>query len=102
MTATTVSRATVAPGATASEASVPSAGAVRVATARAVTDAGASTISVTLARRTSPTAMPSSVGEHDAGDEHRQGGDDEGDQCEGGTAHRRSVSTARSAHRRRG
>jgi hypothetical protein len=58
MTASTAPLATVEPGSAASEAMVPSAGAVSVATARAVTDAGTSTTSTTVAVRTVSRAIP--------------------------------------------
>src|SRR5258706_14795066 len=66
MTATTSPLVTVLPGVTARLARVPSAGAVRVATALAVTDAGTSTTSVTVARLTASVAMPSVDGSHAA------------------------------------
>src|SRR4029450_749353 len=54
----------VPPGPTARLAIVPSAGADTVATALAVTEAGTSTTSVTVARRTSTVGTPSVDDEH--------------------------------------
>jgi hypothetical protein len=66
MTASTWPGATVAPGSTASRPNVPSAGELRVATARAVTVAGASTTSVTSPRPAVPSPTSSESSEQDA------------------------------------